>query len=80
VDRQRRRRGLFAVSTSDLLMNAPIPPVEEAAATLKLTVRAAPIRLPRVRISLCWHERFQGDSAHRWARERIFDIVRSAFG
>jgi DNA-binding transcriptional LysR family regulator len=72
--------GLFAVSTSDLLMNAPIPLVEEAAATLKLAVRAAPIHLPRVRISLCWHERFQGDSAHRWARERIFDIVRPAFG
>ncbi|MGH9884834.1 MAG: LysR substrate-binding domain-containing protein, partial [bacterium] len=72
--------GLFAVSSSDLLMNAAVPLVEEAAATLKLTVRAAPIPLPRVRISLCWHERFQADSAHRWARERVFAIVRPAFG
>lgn len=67
-------------STSDLLMNAAVPLVEEAAATLKLTVREAPIRLPRVRISLCQHERFQGDSARRWAGERVFEIVRPAFG
>jgi DNA-binding transcriptional LysR family regulator len=71
--------GLFAVSNSDLLMNAPIPLVNEVAATLKLRVREAPIRLPRVRISLCWHERFQGDSAHQWVRERIFEVVRPAF-
>jgi DNA-binding transcriptional LysR family regulator len=72
--------GLFVVASSDLLMNAPIPLVDEAAATLKLTVREAPIRLPRVRIALSWHERFQGDGAHRWVRDRVFDIVRPAFG
>jgi DNA-binding transcriptional LysR family regulator len=72
--------GLFVVSSSDLLMNAPIPLVDEAAATLKLTVREAPIRLPRMRISLCWHERFDGDGAHQWVRDRVFDVVRPAFG
>jgi|SoiMethySBSTD1v2_1073268.scaffolds.fasta_scaffold16205_8 DNA-binding transcriptional LysR family regulator len=71
--------GLFAVANSDLLMNAPIPLVHEAATALKLAMRAAPIHLPRVRVSLFWHERFQGDSAHRWARERVFDIARQAF-
>jgi DNA-binding transcriptional LysR family regulator len=72
--------GLFAVSSSNLLMNAPIPLVDEAAATLKLTVSEAPIRLPRVRISLCWHERFRHDSAHLWVRDRVFEVVRPAFG
>jgi DNA-binding transcriptional LysR family regulator len=72
--------GLFVVSSSDLLMNAPIPLVDEAAATLKLTVREAPIGLPRVRFSLLWHERFQGDRAHRWVRDRVFDLARPAFG
>jgi DNA-binding transcriptional LysR family regulator len=71
--------GLFIVSTTDLLMNAPIPLVDEAAATLKLTIREAPIRLPRERISLCWHERFQADAAHHWVRDRIYDVVRPAF-
>jgi hypothetical protein len=72
--------GLFVVSASDLLMNAPIPLVDEAAAILKLTVREAPIRLPRVHISLSWHERFQADGAHRWVRERVFEVMRPAFG
>ena len=71
--------GLFVVSTTDLLMNAPIPLVDEAAATLRLTVRDAPIRLPRERISLCWHERFQADAAHRWVRDRVYEVVRPAF-
>ena len=71
--------GLFVVSASDLLMNAPIPLVNEAAATLVLTIREAPLRLPRVRLSLCWHERFQADPAHQWARERIFETAKRAF-
>jgi DNA-binding transcriptional LysR family regulator len=71
--------GLFVVSTTDLLMNAPIPLVDEAAATLRLTIRDAPIRLPRERISLCWHERFQADPAHRWVRDRVYEVVRPAF-
>ncbi|HEY6033411.1 MAG TPA: LysR family transcriptional regulator [Kofleriaceae bacterium] len=71
--------GLFAVSTSDLLMNAPVPLVDEAAAGLKLAVCASPVPLPRVKVSLCWHERFQGDAAHRWVRDRAFDIVRPMF-
>jgi DNA-binding transcriptional LysR family regulator len=72
--------GLFVVSSSDMLMNVPIPLVNEAAAKLKLTTREAPLRLPSVRFSLCWHERFQTDPAHGWARERIFETARRAFG
>jgi hypothetical protein len=53
--------------------------VAEAAARLRLTTREAPIRLPRVRVSVCWHERYQHDPAHRWARERVFDVARPAF-
>jgi DNA-binding transcriptional LysR family regulator len=71
--------GLFVVASSDLLMNAPLPLVNEAAAKLGLTVREAPLRLPPVRFSVCWHERFQADPAHRWARERVFEAARRAF-
>ncbi len=71
--------GLFVLPNSDLLMNAPIQLVAEAAARLDLATREAPIRLPRVRVSLCWHERFQRDSAHQWARERVFNVASLAF-
>ncbi len=71
--------GLFVLPSSDLLMNAPIQLVQEAARQLKLTTREAPIRLPRVRISVCWHERFQRDPAHRWARERVLEVATPVF-
>lgn len=71
--------GLFVLSSSNLLMNGPMQLVHEAARQLKLTTREAPIRLPRVPISVCWHERFQHDAAHRWARERILEVAASVF-
>jgi DNA-binding transcriptional LysR family regulator len=71
--------GLFVLPTSDLLMNAPLQLVKEAATRLDLVTREAPIRLPRVRVSVCWHERFQRDPAHRWAREKVFAVARPLF-
>ena len=71
--------GLFVLPSSDLLMNGPIQLVREAAEQLKLTTREAPIRLPRIPISVCWHERFQHDAAHRWARERVLEVAAPAF-
>jgi DNA-binding transcriptional LysR family regulator len=71
--------GLFVLPSSDLLMNAPVQLVQEAATRLDLATREAPIRLPRVRVSVCWHERFQRDPAHQWARERVFQVARPVF-
>lgn len=71
--------GLFVLPSSDFLMNAPLQLVRDAATLLKLTTREAPIRLPRVRISVCWHERYQRDPAHRWARERLFKVIAPVF-
>lgn len=71
--------GLFVVARSDLLMNAPLPLVTEAARALGLEVREAPIRLPTIRFALSWHDRYQRDAAHRWARERVFEAVRPVF-
>jgi DNA-binding transcriptional LysR family regulator len=67
--------GLLVVARSDFLMNAPMPLVNDAAAALGLRVRAAPLPLPTVRFVLAWHERFQRDPAHRWARDRVFAAV-----
>lgn len=71
--------GLFAVSCSDLLMNAPMPLVSEARQRLSLQLREAPLALPRVRFALCWHERFRRDPGHRWMRERLFEAMRPLF-
>lgn len=72
--------GLMIVARSDLLMNAPIPLVNEVAEALGLVVRDAPIALPRVPFALLWHERFHADPAHRWARERVFAAMRGHLG
>lgn len=72
--------GLMIVAGSDLLMNAPMPLVHAVAGTLGLIVREAPISLPRVPFALLWHERFQADPAHRWARERIAAAMRRRLG
>ncbi|CAN92400.1 transcriptional regulator syrM [Sorangium cellulosum So ce56] len=72
--------GLMIVASSDLLMNAPMPLVHAVAGVLGLVVREAPIALPPVPFALLWHERFQADPAHRWARERIAAAMRRRLG
>jgi DNA-binding transcriptional LysR family regulator len=67
--------GLFVVAGSDLVMNAPLPLVKELAAPLGLVLREAPVPLPRQPSALLWHERFQHDPAHQWARERVIAAV-----
>lgn len=71
--------GLLALVKSDLLMNAPVPLGTEAFRALGLRAVRPPFALPRVRLALGWHERFQNDPAHRWVRELAFSIFRSRF-
>jgi DNA-binding transcriptional LysR family regulator len=71
--------GLLVVAGSDFLMNVPTPLATEAAVALGLRLRDAPIALPTIRFALAWHARHQHEAAHRWARDRVFATVRSAF-
>lgn len=71
--------GLLAVSRSDLLINAPAALVSEARQALGLTWRAAPIRLPSVRLSMVWHARFNQDPAHKWVREQLHSRIKVIF-
>ena len=71
--------GLLSLKRSDLLMNVPVPLVDDAAKQLGLRVREAPLPLPRLRFSLVWHPRFQHDSAHVWLRQQVLESVRYAF-
>lgn len=70
--------GLMAVAGTDLLMNAPVPLVHHLLDTYGLVLRPAPVPLPRLRVALLWHERFNVDPPHRWARERVLGVVRKA--
>jgi len=71
--------GLLVVARSELLMNVPMPLVDEAAMAMGLRLREAPIPLPRIRFALAWHSRYHHAPAHQWARERVFNAVRPAF-
>ncbi len=71
--------GLLSLTRSDLLMNVPIPLVDDAAKQLGLRVCEAPLPLPRLRFSLVWHPRFQRDAAHAWLRQQVLERLRHAF-
>lgn len=72
--------GLHLVARSDLLMNAPLALVDELLETLGLVVRETPMPLPKFPAALVWHERFQHDEGHRWAREEVFALVQRRLG
>jgi DNA-binding transcriptional LysR family regulator len=71
--------GLLSLTHSDLLMNVPIPLVDDAAKQLGLRVQEAPLPLPTLRFSLVWHARFQHDPAHIWLRQQVLERVQHAF-
>lgn len=71
--------GLLSLKRSDLLMNVPMPLVDDVAKQLGLLVREAPLPLPRVRFSLVWHPRFQHDPAHSWLRQQVLARVQRTF-
>ncbi|HET9959180.1 MAG TPA: LysR family transcriptional regulator [Polyangiaceae bacterium] len=71
--------GLFSLAQSNLLMNVPMPLVDEAAKQLGLCVRDAPLPLPRLHFSMVWHPRFQHDAAHLWLRQQVLELVQHAF-
>jgi len=71
--------GLHSLKRSNLLMNVPIPLVDDAAKQLGLLVRKAPLSLPRLRFSLVWRARFQHDPAHFWLRQKVLERVQRAF-
>jgi DNA-binding transcriptional LysR family regulator len=42
---------------------------------LPVRVLDVPVELPRIRLSMVWHERYDADPAHRWLRARLFDAA-----
>lgn len=56
---------------TDLVLTAPRKAAEHFARPLGLRVVPAPIPLPRGKISMVWHERYESDVASRWLRDAI---------
>lgn len=67
--------GLFAVATSDLVMNAPMPLGAEVVRRLGVQVLEPPVDLPAISLTLLWHERMHGDRAHAWVRGRLYELA-----
>ncbi|MCA9610385.1 MAG: LysR family transcriptional regulator [Myxococcales bacterium] len=64
------------VARSDLVLTAPTVLDRLTAVGRDVVCVAAPIRLPRHRIDMMWHERFTHDPPHRWFREVLLDVGR----
>ncbi|MBV1860361.1 MAG: hypothetical protein KUG77_18255, partial [Nannocystaceae bacterium] len=69
--------GLVAVSTSDLLMNAPMPLGDDVTRLLGVATRKLPLAVPAVKLSILWHERMHHDPAHIWVRQQLYETVRA---
>ena len=65
----------FHVAQSDCITTLPRRLATFFARALPLQVAELPIEEPTSHISLIWHSRVEGDPAHRWFRQMIFDAV-----
>ena len=65
----------FHVAQTDCVTTVPRRVADFWCKILPLQVAEVPIALPPINIGLVWHERVEGDSAHRWLRKMIRDAV-----
>jgi len=65
----------FIVSDSNLIATVPRRLALRLKRTLKLQLLPLPIAMPRLRLSMLWHERMEADPAHRWFRTMVSQIA-----
>ena len=63
------------VAQSDLVLTLPEMLARRAAEMFPLQIRRLPIKLPKVTLSLIWHERRDADLIHKWVREEIISAT-----
>jgi DNA-binding transcriptional LysR family regulator len=54
-------------------------PANDSAATAGLRSFELPVRTPQIVISAMWHPRVDADPAHRWLRDTVVSVCRTAF-
>lgn len=62
---------LYIVQHSDLVVTAPERVCAPMIEALGLRTRPIPLDLPTIPMILAWHQRYEGDRAHRWLREQV---------
>ncbi|MBS0417878.1 MAG: LysR family transcriptional regulator [Proteobacteria bacterium] len=65
----------FHVAQTDCVTTVPRRVADYFRRILPLQVAEVPIALPPINVGLVWHERVEGDSAHRWLRAMIKEVV-----
>lgn len=63
------------VAGSDLVLTLPRRLADSLAGLLPLQVLEPPIEIPSFPIVMNWHERYDGDAAHRWLRQLLVRAV-----
>jgi DNA-binding transcriptional LysR family regulator len=63
------------VAQTDLVLTVAERIARFFAETLPIRVLAAPFELPRIRLSMIWHDRNDASAAHRWLRERLIEVA-----
>jgi DNA-binding transcriptional LysR family regulator len=69
------------VATSDLLLTMAARVARVLEKPLNLVLKPVPFEVhttPSFTMACVWHERMQNDPAHRWFRELLFDIAKTA--
>ena len=67
----------FIAARTDLLLTAPAMLMASLGDVLPLRAFRPPMPLPLVGGHLVWHERSQGDEAHRWFRSFFVEQARA---
>lgn len=68
----------FLVANTELVATLPERLAQELAAWLPLRLFEPPLELPGFTLSMLWNERLEHDPSHRFLRELIRDIAKSA--
>ncbi|OZI67371.1 LysR family transcriptional regulator [Bordetella genomosp. 11] len=63
--------GPYVVAASDLICTVPMSVAKAAPRAVGLAVLDVPLKLPKLSVSLYWHERHQEDPGHGWLRQYI---------
>ncbi|MEU3031625.1 LysR family transcriptional regulator [Streptomyces incarnatus] len=69
---------LFLCRETDLVCLTPVGAAEHCPAALGLCTFEVPVPLPPLDIGMAWHPRDDADPAHRWLRDRVREVWRSA--
>ena len=65
----------LVIARSDLLLTAPAMLIDYFSKLVPLKVFRPPIALPSYAEEAYWHERYDGDPAHRWLRELLVRVT-----